>query len=213
MQKLTILIISLVVSNSICAQIIDNFSVELNLGRYAKTTGLFEDGYYPNEFTYINGFNIGYTQTQNLSYFIGFRRVNSTINSGGGFTLETSAVSGMEFRLGAKFTHNRDRRFFLNFGMELFAELANQKGTYWVDYPPTYEINHRKNYLGIAPSIELNLRIVDRIIFFVETRYRFGMVNLTPIENTQPNKELFPNQKYWLNLFDPINSIGLRFEL
>ena len=213
MQKLTILIISLVVSNSICAQISDNFSVGLNLGRYAKTTGLFEEGYYPNEFTYINGFNIGYTQTQNLSYFIGLRRVNSTINSGDGVSIESSAISGIEFRLGAKFSYKKDKRLFLNFGLELFGEFANLKGTYWVDYPPTYEINHRKNYLGFAPSIELNLRIVDRIIFFIETRYRFGMVNLIAIESTQPNKELYPSQKYWFNLLEPINSIGLRFEL
>jgi hypothetical protein len=213
MKKLKILIISLVVSNSISAQIIDNLSIELNIGRYAKTIGLFDSGYYPNEFTYLNGFNISYSQTQKMSYFIGFRRINSTVNSGGGFTLETSVINGMEFRFGARISPKRDRRLFLNYGLEAFGEFSTQKGTYWVDYPPTYEINHRKSYLGIAPSLELNLRIVDRIIFFVETRYRLGMVNLIPIESTQSNKELYPNQKYWLNLFEPLNSVGLRVEL
>jgi len=213
MKKLIALIILLVVHNGVCAQIVDDLSIELNIGRYAKTVGLFYSDSYQNEFTYYNGFNISYSHTKKLDYFIGFRKVNSTVNSGGIEDLETSVVNGAEFRFGARFSANRDRRFYLIYGLELFGEFSTQTGTYWVDYPPTYEINHRKEYLGIAPSLKLNLRIVDRIIFFAETRYRLGMASLVAIESTQPNKELFPNREYWLNLFEPLNSIGLRFEL
>ena len=213
MRKIVILIVLVFVQHNLSAQILDKLSIEVNLGRYAKTTGLFESGYYPNEFSYLNGFNIGYNQSEKLGYFIGLRRINSTINSGGGFTLETSTINGMGFRLGAKLSYNKDNRFFINFGLELFGEFTTQQGIYWVDYPPTYEINHRKTYYGIAPSLELNLRIIDRLLIFVETIYRLGMVNLIPIESTQLNMELYPDQKYWLNLYEPINSIGVRFEL
>ena len=213
MKKLKFLIVLLVLNNSINAQIVDNLSIDLNIGRFAKTVGLFDSDSYQNEFTYYNGFNISYSHTKKMNYFIGFRKINSTINSGGVDHIETSVVNGLGFRFGARFSASRDKRFYLNYGLELFGEFSTQAGTYWVDYPPTYEINHQRKYIGIAPNIRLNLRIVDRVIIFFESRYRFGMLNSAAIESTQPNKELLRSHKYWLNLFEPLSSIGVKFEL
>jgi hypothetical protein len=119
----------------------------------------------------------------------------------------------LEFRAGVKFSSKKDKRVFLTYGLELFGEFLTLKGIYWVDYPPTYEINHRKNFIGFAPSLEIGIRVIDSIILFAETRYRFGMVNLIQIESTQIDKELFGNRSYWLNLYEPLNAIGLRVNL
>ena len=51
------------------------------------------------------------------------------------------------------FSPNSHSRVFLSYGLEISEELATQKGVYWVDYHPTYEINHLKNYFGIAPNL------------------------------------------------------------
>ncbi len=211
MKKIATLIITLALYTSSYSQSANKISIDLNLARYARTPVLFGADNYLNEFTYFNGFNISYTPAKNLSYFVGLRRVNTSIDSGGGFTHETSDIQGLEFRTGVKFSSKRDKRVFLTYGLELFGEFSTIQGTYWVDYPPTYEINHRKNYVGFAPSLEIGIRVIDNIILFAETRYRFGMVNLIQIESTQMDKELFSNQKYWLSLFEPLNSIGVRF--
>ena len=138
--------------------------------------------------------------------------LNTTIKSGGGFTIESTELSGMELKLGVKFSPRSEKKVFLGYGLELFEEISNQRGTYWVDYHSTYEINHRKNYRGIAPNLTINVKLDSRILIFADTRYRFGRVSLVQKENTQSDKELFPSRTYWLNIFEPLNSIGVRFK-
>ncbi len=213
MKKISTLIITLAVYTSSYSQSADEISIDLNLVRFARTLGLFGVDHYRNEFTYLNGFSISYTPAKNLRYFVGLRRVNTTIDSGDGFTYETADINGLEFRAGVKFSSKRDKRVFLTYGLELFGEFSTLQGTYWVDYPPTYEINHKKNYIGFAPSLEIGIRVIDNIILFAETRYRFGVVDLIQIESTQMDKELFENRSYWLNLYEPLNAIGVRFNL
>ncbi len=212
MKKMLILIISLVAHNNISAQIIDELTIELNIVRYAPSSGL-NNYQYANEFTFINGFNISYGQSKKMSYFIGLRKVSSSTNWGGGFTYESTTTNGFEYRLGTKFSFNRNKIFFPAFGLDFFGEFSTLQGYFWNDYPPTYELNHRKNYIGFAPSIELNFRLWDRIIIFTESRLRLGMVNLYSMGSTDRNLESYPNENYWNNSFELFNAIGLKFEL
>ncbi|WP_425422224.1 hypothetical protein [Phaeodactylibacter xiamenensis] len=199
--------------NLTTAQIIDNLTLELNLGRFSPETGIFSSGYYPNEFTYINGFNIGYSNSEKWEYYVGVRKINSVINSGDLYSFESSLKNGMEYRLGARVSPKNDKKVFLSYGLELFGEFSNHRGTYWVDYPPTYEINHRRSYIGIAPALTLNIKLVDRVSFFIESRYRYGRVNLMQQESTKRDYELFRSREYWSGTFDLMNSIGVKFEL
>ena len=213
LRKIAVLAILLFAQYGLNAQCLDKLSIELNLGRYAKPTGLFEFGYYSNALTYLNGFDIGYSQSDKLKYYLGFRKINSVTHSGGGYTFETSNVNGVEFRFGANLSYKKEKRFFVNFGLELFGEFETLEGSYVVDYPGHYVIDHQKTYFGFAPSLELNLRIVDCLLLFTEARYRMGIVNLTAVGDAPQYGMLFPNRKYWANLFEPINAIGVRFEL
>jgi len=211
MKKLFLLVFLVLMQEGLHAQIINKISVELNIGRYSKVTGLFAQEDYPYEFSFVNGFNIGFNPTKNRQYYLGVRKFNATIESGFGYSFESSEVNGIEFKFGAKIFPKSEKRVFLGYGLELFDEISNQKGGYWVDYPPTYEINHRKNYLGIAPNLTINVKLDRRIIFFADTRYRFGRVHLTQKESTQPGKVLYPETTSWSGIFEPLNSIGVRF--
>ncbi len=207
------LFLLLLIQEGLNAQIINKISVELNIGRYAKDAGLFKSDAYSNNFSFINGFNIGLNQSKKWQYYLGVRKLDPSIASGTGYTAESSKVNGMELRIGAKFSPGNEKKVFLSYGLELFDELSSQRGIYWVDYPPTYEINHRKNYLGIAPNLTINVKLEPRILLFAETRYRFGRANFHQRESTQPGKELYPPRSFWLAIFEPLNSIGIRFNL
>lgn len=211
MKEILFLILFVTIQEGLDAQIINNISVELNIGRYSKETGLFKSEYYSNKFSFINGFNIGFNPSEKWQYYLGVRKLNSTLESGGGYTTESSVINGVELKMGVKISPGNEKKVFLSYGLELFEEVSNQKGTYWVDYPPTYEINHRKNYLGVAPDLTINLKLDRRILIFADTRYRIGRVSLAQNESTQPNKELYPSRNYWLNIFEPLNSVGIRF--
>ncbi|MDP1818010.1 MAG: hypothetical protein Q8K92_26395, partial [Leadbetterella sp.] len=164
MKKILFLLFFAILQEGLNAQIIDKISVELNIGRYSKETGLFLSQDYSNKLSFINGFNIGFNPSEKWSYYLGVRKLNSNIESAGGYTNESSVVNGFEFKMGVKISPGNEKKVFLSYGLELFEEVSNQKGTYWVDYPPDYEINHRKNYLGIAPNLTVNVKLDSRIL-------------------------------------------------
>lgn len=211
MKNILFLLFFILLQESLNAQIVDKLSIELNIGRYSKETGLFNSGYYSNNLSYINGFNIGFNPIEKWQYYVGVRKLNSTIESGGGYTFESSKKEGFEFKIGAKILPRNENKVFLSYGLELFAEKSNQKGTYWVDYPPTYEINHKMTYFGVAPNLTINVKLANRILIFADTRYRFGRVNLAQKESTHSEKTLYPTRSYWMSIFEPLNSIGVRF--
>ncbi len=213
MKKLILVVFIVLLSTSIKAQFSNQLSVDLNFVRYAPTYGVQNDWYSP-EFNFINGFNIGYSPNNNLSYFIGFRRVSSTKDPEGLFEeKEVSEINGMEYRLGVKYAINRNNRFYVTGGIEFFNENTQLKGFYILDYPPVYRIDHKKNYFGVAPSLELNLKITDKIILYAESRYRIGHANLKSIGKSDERYEIFPELNYWQFQFDLLNAIGLKFEL
>ncbi|MBK8445012.1 MAG: hypothetical protein IPL35_17140 [Sphingobacteriales bacterium] len=154
MKKILFLLLFVILQVGLKAQIINKISVELNIGRYSKETGVFNSEYYSNDFSLINGFNIGFNPTEKWQYYLGVRKLNSTIESGGGFSFESSQINGLEFKIGAKISPRTDKKVFLSYGMEFFEEISNQKGIYWVDYPPTYEINHKKELLGNSSKFD-----------------------------------------------------------
>ena len=212
MKKILFLFFFVLLLKSLNAQISEKISVELNIGRYSKETGLFNSDYYSNKFSYINGFNIGFNPSKKWSYYLGVRKLHSIIESGGGFTFESSIINGVELKMGVKISPRNEKKVFLSYGLELFEEISNQKGTYWIDYyPEGYDINHRKNYFGIAPILTINFKLDSRILIFVDTRYKFGRVNFVQKESTLSNRELYSSNNFWLNIYEPINSIGLRF--
>lgn len=100
------------------AQTSDRWSVELNIGRYAQTMGLFDAERYTNGFSYINGFNVGYRPTERLQYFAGCRKFSARIDNGTGYTVEDNAVDGLELRTGLLFTPRPQRRLHLGYGLE-----------------------------------------------------------------------------------------------
>lgn len=195
------------------AQTDARWSVELSLGRYAKTTGLFGADRYSNTFAYINGFTIAHRRTERLQYFAGCRKFNARIKNGTGYTVEENAVNGLELRTGLLLTPRAHKRFFLGYGLELFGELSKLQGNYWVDHPPEYEINHRKYFAGLAPSIQLNLRLSKRILLFADTRYRFGRAYRKALDPTQSDKMLFHERNYRMRVWEPLNAVGIRVEL
>jgi len=213
MKKILLLMITSILYGNLLAQTLNKLSIDLNIGRFSKEIGIFEAEYYSNEFSFINGFNIGYTSSEKWQHFVGVRKLHKNINSGDGFSLESSAINGVEFRVGTKLSPKNDKKVFLSYGLEIFGEFSNHKGTYWLDYPPDYEINHRKNYVGVAPSLTFNVNLADRIVLFTDARFRFGRVKLNQRESTQISKELYKDRAYWLGVFEPVNSIGVKFKL
>ena len=94
----------------------------------------------------------------------------------------------------------------------MFSKL---KGTYWVDYPPSYEVNHLKTTIGIAPSLTVNFRLTNRIGLFANTRAKVGRGSLERLVDvsSQPNYVIYPNRLFWSILYEPIHSIGLSFKV
>jgi hypothetical protein len=189
------------------------WSLEISIGRFAKTTGLFDPEYYFNSFSYLNGFNVNYRRSERLHYFAGCRKFSARIDNGTGYTVEDNAVDGLELRTGLLFTPRSQRRLHLGYGLELFGESARMRGNYRVDYPPEYEINHRKYFAGIAPSLQLNMRLSKRILLFADTRYRIGRAYRKALDPTQSEKPLFHERNYWMRVWEPLNAVGVRVVL
>ena len=218
MKKRTITILAFICFNvafinDIWGQNKKGLSISFNMVRYAKTLGLFEAEYYGKEFKYFSGFDIAYDTEKRFVLFMGVRKVKSTVFFGGGEVAEKSDVNGMELRAGIELVPKRKRRFYLSCSMELFGEIDEQKGDYWVDYPPLYEINHIRNYIGFAPSLKANFRITKRISIYADARYKFGKVKMTGDILTKRGKTLYPDRSFKVNIFEPLNSFGLRFAL
>ena len=102
---------------------------------------------------------------------------------------------------------------FWSYGLDLFGgEIQSKKEHIGLIMPPTYEINHGNELLRSSSKFDpINVKLANRILIFADTRYRFGRVNLAQKEGTQSDKTLYPTRKYWMGVFEPLNSIGVRF--
>lgn len=211
MEKHLFFFLSLLSLTTLEAQDRKRLSVELNVLRYSYEPGIF-NAIYPHELTYLNGLNLGYAFSPKWQGFIEARRVRSNLVSGGSFSFEFSRIRGIELSTGVKFLPHPEKRFFLSYGAALFGTFTTQEGTYSQDHPPTYEINHRKSFLGIAPSVTLNFRLNRWAAIFTTIRARLGRVQLTQRaeESTQPGKTLYPNRSYLASAFDLVHALGIR---
>jgi|GEM_PF-2418501 len=214
MKHIIIVVIAFFLHGHLNAQITDKLSVELNIGRLATEAGILHHGYYPNSISYINGFSVGYNLSDKWQPYLGVRNANSSTISRGGFSGDYSHKTGVEFRLGTKLSPGGHKRVFLSYGLEVFGEFSEHQGTYWTDTEPFYmEINHKKTFIGVAPSLALNVKFTDKIMLFVDTRVRLGKTTSTQIGSTRPSLELYSNGESLNSIFEPVNALGLRFVL
>ena len=202
-------------SMGISAQKIHHLNVELNVARYAPIPRSYFLRFapIPPKFTWVNGFNIGYSTSERTSYFIGFRKVNYSVNNIGDLSHLNLIADGIEVRFGTRFSINSAQRVYLSFGIEVSDEITAQKGTLESDHPGITRINKLASYLSLAPSIQLNLRILNNVLLFVDTRFQLGFESSTPVDNIRTGIKPIFNETYYTTQFDPINCLGVRFEL
>jgi len=210
--KLVLILFAIVLSGKGYSQLAEKLYVELNVMKYAKNLGLFTSEYYKNEFSYLNGFNIGYEFLPKLNFSLGVRNFTTTVNLNGGFSGETTNINGMEFNMGCEYASS-EKKLYLSYKVDFFGEFSKLKGTFWNDYPPTYEINNYRNFYGLAPKIKVNFRLIDKVNIVLSSGFRLGYVKMIGIELTNPQMELYHNQKYWLYYFVPLNALSIKFIL
>ncbi|NOZ45145.1 MAG: hypothetical protein GXO79_00010 [Chlorobi bacterium] len=206
-------LLAILFSHNGYSQIENQLSVEINIGRFAKNIGIFESYKYSNEISYLNGLEIGYKIKPEQSYFFGVRKLNSKAGYGGGYSGEISNKRGVELDIGWEFLPNIEKRLNLSYSIELFGEFSKHSGTYWVDYPPDYQINHYKRYFGIAPELKFNYKIFEKLKVVLSVRLKYGHVTSTGIESTSLINVLFHNRKYMMFSFEPINSLAFKIDL
>ena len=201
---------------SICSygQFVDRLSLELNLGRYAKTVGLFTEFDYSNDFTTISGVNINYSLSPKFDLFMGVRKFDVNIRGYGGEVYEETRSNGWEFRLGTKFSKGRHKRFFFSYGFELFGRFSKLTGIFDTDTPPfAYEVNHQVQYVGIAPSLGLNVRLLERIHFFADSRLTVGKRWFKARESSIHYRIIYPKRSSIMTVFEPLSAMGIRVQL
>ncbi len=213
MKKILLFIVILSSAYQVNAQFLDKLSIDLNIARYSTENTRFSSNY-PNKMSYITGFSIGYKSSDKFRHYIGIRKIyiNDRLFTGcPSGSYERFHKEGFELNIGTKVSFRSNKRVFLSYGLEIFGERYKSLGFYH-RYPDNrFAVDRRSDYyFGIAPSLALNLRIIDRVLFFVDTRYRLGKVYSTKKDNKSGDKQ---SETYWESTFDPINSIGIRFEL
>ncbi|WP_417608665.1 hypothetical protein [Owenweeksia hongkongensis] len=197
------------------AQDLKGFSVDLNLIRYSEPYGLYMDYC---EWSFVPGFTINYSTSNHLTYFAGLRNVNTEVKIGGIDTYEHSTSEGVEIRIGAGISTNNEKRIFISLNLEGYAEVSKLRGTYdsgpqSPGVPNEYELNHWRGYFGIAPSFSINFKLTDRIVFFADTRFRFGKMTFSGTETTSWTNTLYQDHSEWVGLYDPLNNLGFRINL
>lgn len=105
------------------------------------------------------------------------------------------------------------KKVFVSSAATLFAEFSRQQGNYSEDTGTTFVINHTKRDIGTGPIIKLNCKIGEKSIVFIGSRLSMGKLATVAQGSTQPGMEILPSRDAWLVLFDPVNSIGMNFDL
>ncbi len=216
MKKIILFVVILVSSYEINAQFLNKLSIDLNIARYSRENTLYNGDSYPNKMSYITGFNIGYKSSDKFRHYIGIRKIyldDQLYTDCLCGPYELVEKKGIELNIGTKFSFRGNKRIFLGYGLEIFGEFSELLGLYHLPPENALVVDHRYNYIGIAPSLTLNIRIIDRLLFFVGNRYRLGKVYLTKKDSNNYRGNQYQNKTYWESTFDPINSIGIRFEL
>ncbi len=194
------------------AQDLSNFSIELSTLRHAKSHGWSQD--YDGEYFYFPGINLMYKSSPRFQYFLGVANANASVETSGIDTYEQSSIRGAEFRLGARLTPLSEKRLSASLGIEIFGEFSKIHGTYETSgFQTEFYINHQRNYMGVAPSVMLSVRITERISLFADTRYRAGIYTLNSSNTEYPSQKLLSNKKEWLEEWDVLNSLGIRIRL
>ena len=141
------------------------------------------------------------------------RKLKSNYRDQYGFGRESLTIDGLELGWGMIFTSKPEKTIHLSYGLEFFSEFSQSSGSVRDDVPPIYEINHKTSYYGLAPLIKLNVRIFDNAFLTLSSRFRYGKVAL--VDKRTSTEQVIPNLEtnYWLSIFEPINSFGLRISL
>lgn len=195
------------------SQSLDRFSLDLDIMRYAPVTGIANSQDYEKSFQFINGFTMNYQPSEKLNYKLGIRKLRTTLTNGGLYDYESTEVSDYEINTGLSYKLVDWGRLNLRLGLEAFGEFSKLQGLFMRDTPPpSFTIDHQKTYLGLAPSLSLSFRVLDRLSLFVSTRHRYGHVQLNPRQSSG-TENLYPDQSFWYNSFESVKSLGVRIQL
>ncbi|MGB0839753.1 MAG: hypothetical protein ACPGXL_06410 [Chitinophagales bacterium] len=201
------------------AQITNRLQVEMGMARFAKNIGVTDNPeHYDPLVSFTPDVRLNYAFSKKWNSYLGIRPFNIRLDNVGGLGGEDLRVRGAELHLGTRFSPNAHKKVFLSYGVEIFRASGTFQGSYLTDVPPyCYEVNHKKNFLGFAPSLMLNIKLGNKVTLFVETRKRFGTVRITPLESTQADKPLYGQEygtvSYWADVYEPISAMGLRLVL
>ena len=191
----------------------NKFSIGINLFRYAPASG----GYYYltnglSEMSCINGLDFTFQQNARIGYFVSLRNVNSHIDEPGIDWFNKYNTKGIEVYLGPTISTRELNRFKFLFSIGVFGEFTNVNG--YVDkgdFTGIYEVNHSKNYYGVAPGLEVNFRVSGRISIFAKTRFRAGKVYYQSINSSSPfPTPLLEDITYNCYPYDPLSGFGVR---
>lgn len=159
------------------AQQNSKFFLETNIARYAMQTGLFEPGNYPVNWQFLNSIRLGYTIKSKAHLNAGIRILPGKVSSLGGYDLEEADNKGLELNLGYEQKLISIKKLSLLGELGLFYERSIMTGIYWVDYPPTYEINHKRYFVGQSSELKLSYKITSSLTALVSSRLRYGVFN------------------------------------
>ncbi len=196
------------------AQFINRFSIDLNLFRFSKETGITSASEYDYSLSYINGLALNYDISEKWRGRLGFRKFGYSVFCGGLYTFEDLKNEGLEISTGAQYKIDLLPRLSMYGGLEFFVESSVLDGLYHTDVPPfTYDIHHHKKFIGGGPSVSIQFRLTEHIFFFADTRVRFGNVVLDPISRKRWDKPLFYSYHFEEEYYEPISAMGLRIKL
>lgn len=216
--QLSILFLLMLMSSNLQAQIKERLSLTVNLARITPTPGIFRTYYSPlipnyrQKAYFLNGFELGYKLTNNREVFAGIKRVNMLNSPITYFTMEDIQVNGLELHSGLKFSSDKTKKVYISFVGEFFLENARYEGFFGSDGPPfRSEINHMRIFVGLAPGLELTIRIKKNMLIAVGSRIRAGAVLFRALSQAQSDEVFFPSSAYFNYTYEPLNILGIKF--
>lgn len=218
MKIISSILFVLFTANNIIAQK-HKWSIEVNIGSQVNKVGVFNETDYKNQINLLSGAKVYFYKSSILSYYLAVESKNNSVDLPGGYyTSEYAYTRGTGIRSGGRWQIGSDSKFRFLLGFEFFGEITKVRGIYSQDHGPPYgtEINHKRMYLGVAPSLTIDYKAKERIYFYWESRAKFGSVDLERLETESLSSlmlTLIPNTTYWKNELELLSSFGIRFDL
>ncbi len=221
MKQLFFLPFLLISFSSLSAQGLKNLYLELDLVRYAKETGG-TPGYennYKHGFDFVRGAGIGYSFHPKWSIYSKYRRINNTFSGQSELApvKEVGQTKGHEFNAGIEWAPGSGkRRFHLSYAFEVFGEFVASTGSChihgWCPVgEPEYELAERKTMIGFAPKLRFNFNLAKGFSLFADARVKVGKVSIHEPNELPPGHVVNQAEGYWLNSYDSLNALGIKF--